>query len=101
MARKKKTPQEELREAVNSCYERYHRWEKARKNGVPDPYWCDGMNLNLLRNHISYEKGKIRNICEKHKLPFPAIFYRPLPVKKHPDFIVEGGVNKNGLGKCS
>lgn len=73
MAKKSKTPQEQMQEAVAELVERYNRWQNLYKNGCFDPSYCDGMNLNLVRNHIQFAKRKIEKLVEEHKeLSFPA-----------------------------
>lgn len=73
MAKKSKTPQEQMQEAVAELVERYNRWQDLYKNGCFDPNYCDGMNLNLVRNHIQFAKRKIEKLVEEHKeLSFPA-----------------------------
>ena len=32
----------------------YKHWDDLKKNGCSDPAWPDGVNLNLVRNHIIY-----------------------------------------------
>ncbi len=91
MAKKKKTALEELQELVTDCAERYVRWTNLRTNGGSDPYWSDGCNLNLVRNHIKYAKNRIKEHCAKHNLVIPAIYYRPLPPKMPNDFYVVTG----------
>ncbi len=91
MAKKKKTVAEELKELVEDCAERYSRWTKLRTNGGSDPYWSDGINLNLLRNHIKYAKHQIKEHCAKHGLVIPAIYYRPMPPEMPNDFYVVTG----------
>lgn len=73
MAKKSKTPQEQMQEAVAELVERYNRWQDLYKNGCFDPSYCDGVNLNLVRNHIQFAKRKIEKLVEEHKeLSFPA-----------------------------
>lgn len=73
MAKKSKTPQEQMQEAVAELVERYNRWQDLYKNGCFDPSYCDGVNLNLVRNHIHFAKRKIEKLVEEHKeLSFPA-----------------------------
>lgn len=73
MAKKSKTPQEQMQETVAELVERYNRWQDLYKNGCFDPNYCDGMNLNLVRNHIQFAKRKIEKLVEEHKeLSFPA-----------------------------
>lgn len=73
MAKKSKTPQEQMQETVTELVERYNRWQDLYKNGCFDPNYCDGMNLNLVRNHIQFAKRKIEKLVEEYKeLSFPA-----------------------------
>ena len=32
----------------------FAQWEDIKENGCQDPSWPDGVNMNLVRNHISY-----------------------------------------------
>ena len=34
--------------------ERLAHWIDIFNNGCSDPFWCDGVNMNLARNHIIY-----------------------------------------------
>lgn len=34
--------------------ERFSRWDTIMRDGCSDPTWPDGVNLNLVRNHIIY-----------------------------------------------
>ena len=89
--KKKKTAAEELKELVEDCAERYTRWHTLRTEGGSDPFWSDGVNLNLLRNHIKYAKHQINEHCAKHGLVIPAIYYRPMPPEMPNDFYVVTG----------
>ena len=37
----------------------YQRWAELYEKGGPDPFYPDGINLNLVRNHIIYYKRRI------------------------------------------
>lgn len=37
--------------------ERFHTWNQIAQHGCSDPFWPDGVNLNLIRNHIIYYYG--------------------------------------------
>ena len=37
-------------------------WRDLRENGCNDPFWPDGVNLNLVRNHIIYGLRKIAEL---------------------------------------
>lgn len=95
MAKRKITPAQELQQFVYKLAERYKHWAQERKDGCVDPNWSDGVNLNLVRNHIINFKRQIRLICDKFGLTIPAIYYRPLPPKMPSDFFVIGGKNYN------
>ena len=42
--------------------ERYRHWENIYLDGCSDPIWPDGVNLNLVRNHIIYYKRMLEEI---------------------------------------
>ena len=43
----------------------YERWNHILQNGAGDPFWKDGANMNLVRNHIIHYKRQ----CEAELLP--------------------------------
>lgn len=90
MAKRKPTPAEQLREHVDRLTERYAHWEAERKEGCVAPNWSDGVNLNLVRNHIISEKRQICVTCDKFGLIVPAIYFRPLPPVMSADFFATG-----------
>lgn len=42
-----------------SLLESYARWRYLYENGGQDPTWADGVNINLVRNHIIHYKQMI------------------------------------------
>ena len=38
------------------------RWNDIKENGCSDPFWPDGVNMNLIRNQIIYAIRKITEI---------------------------------------
>lgn len=38
------------------------RWRYIKKYGCSDPFWPDGCNMNLVRNHIIYYLMKIQEL---------------------------------------
>ena len=54
-------------------------WEDIWENGCSDPFWPDGVNLNLIHNHICYEKDEIRRLCKESGESPPPEFYFPTP----------------------
>ena len=95
MAKYKLTPAQQLREHVNKLAERYAHWEQERRDGCVDPNWSDGVNLNLVRNHIINFKRQIRRTCDNFNLPIPAIYFKALPPEMPADFFVMDGKNYN------
>lgn len=55
----------------------YAHWQDLYEHGGRDPFWSDGCNLNLVRNHIFYYKRMIEEdfpLYMAHEL-----YQRPLP----------------------
>lgn len=56
----------------------YAEWDELFKNGGSDPFWTDGVNLELVRNHIIYCKKMLAE-QENSLFGLPDIYYRELP----------------------
>ena len=56
----KENPLEELEKT-------YAQWESLYKQGGSDPFYPDGVNLNLVRNHILYFKRQIEETQPLYK----------------------------------
>src|SRR5690554_300319 len=54
-------------------------WQRINEFGCNDPFWEDGANMYLVRNHILYYKQKIKELCTAERLPLPDIYYEPTP----------------------
>lgn len=67
----RKEKKEDNEKELQVCYD---RWEHLYQHGGSDPFWADGCNLNLVRNHIIYYKKRLEE--EKR---FPNIYYRETP----------------------
>lgn len=66
----KENPLEELEKA-------YAQWESLYKQGGSDPFYPDGVNLNLVRNHILYFKRQIEETQPLYKNT--EVYRRELP----------------------
>ena len=55
----------------------YAKWENIHVHGCSDPSWADGVNLNLIRNHIISYKQQMAGTLLEHL--YLEIFNRPLP----------------------
>lgn len=76
---KKKTPEQELKALCKNICQEIDHWEDLNRNGCSDPFWSDGCNMNLTRNHIIYAKLQIAEICEDHGISIPDEMYLPTP----------------------
>ena len=67
------------RDFGDELQERFDRWGEIVLNGCGDPFWEDGVNLNLVRNHIIH----LKNLCEDELKPeeYPEQYYRETPPK--------------------
>ncbi len=65
----------------------YERWEELYKNGGSDPFFSDGQNLELVKNHIIYYKKE----CEKtlNGEDYPQEYYRKLPPDVKSDYMAK------------
>ncbi len=69
----------ELQKIIGGIEESYKRWDNIFKNGCNDPSFPDGVNLNLIRNHIIYFKQLIEDICNSEGFDYPGVYYKILP----------------------
>ena len=60
---KKKTPQQELEQLRFQIRQSIGQWRYIKEHGCQDPFWTDGVNMNLVRNHIIYDKRQMEEIC--------------------------------------
>ena len=76
---KKKAPEQEVKALCKNIRQEIDHWEDINRNGCNDPFWADGCNMNLTRNHIIYAKRQIAQICEEHEMQVPEEMYLPTP----------------------
>ncbi len=74
LKKKLKKLEEELKDS-------FTRWHHLKENGGSDPFWEDGTNMNLVRNHIFHHKQEIKNICDKEGIPLPNVYSKDTPPK--------------------
>lgn len=74
---KRKKP--DLKSHVSELIDRYKRWVYIYENGCSDPCWEDGVNINLVRNHIIYRKFLIEELLGDNVLLYPDEYFFPLP----------------------
>lgn len=83
------TPTEsEIRAEINREFD---RWNDIAAHGCADPYWEDGVNMNLVRNHILYGY----NVLAERGFTTRTLFgefpeERPVPPKVDTRYTVRG-----------
>ena len=55
----------------------FARWYFIHEYGCSDPFWADGVNMNLVRNHIMYYKQQLSE--EATLFLLPKAYYREVP----------------------
>ncbi len=68
---KKKAPEQQLCDASKRIRQEINHWHYINKIGCQDPFWPDGCNMNLVRNHIISYKLEIQQICEGSGFALP------------------------------
>ncbi len=77
---KRKEISADYESALKNCFD---RWKHLREYGGSDPSFADGVNMNLVRNHIMYYKEKI----EETLPPYHEIYHRETPPKVDMDYM--------------
>lgn len=77
----------------------YARWDKLFTNGGFDPSWADGSNLNLVRNHILYDKEQLAK-QENSLLGLPEVYYRETPPEVDPGYMARPNVIRENARKA-
>ena len=68
---KELTQEQTLSKLCQGANDTITRWKQHKQNGCNDPGWPDGVNMNLLRNHLISYKRQIKELCAEHNLPLP------------------------------
>jgi hypothetical protein len=64
----------------------YARWNEVFTNGGSDPFWTDGVNLELVRNQIISYKQQLEKQGNS-LFGLPDIYYRELPPEVDPNYM--------------
>ncbi len=89
MGKKKFDPQKEIAECCKILRSTPKNWIHHRDHGCQDPFWADGANMNLLRNHMIYAKNTIRSICKEYGILEPAELGVPIPPYVNENFFAD------------
>ena len=85
-----------LSQLTNDLTKAFARWDHLFSHGGQDPFWPDGVNLNLVRNHILHYKRSIAEIVEADQdepsffgVTYPDIYYRATPDEVPRDYMAK------------
>lgn len=78
-----------LKDLERELQQAFDRWDELYEFGGHDPFWSDGCNLNLVRNHITYYKKELEKADEPQN--YPAIYYRETPREVPQDYMARSG----------
>lgn len=67
--------------------ERFQHYDEVLENGCDDPLWADGVNLNLIRNHIIIAKRNIEEVFSVED--YPDVYDRMTPEKINDDYMAK------------
>lgn len=84
---KQKTPEEVLQTLCDSLEEAHMRWQELYTKGGSDPFYTDGENLSIIRNHILYDQERAEKICLENGLERPSMLNKPIPPKVDVDYM--------------
>lgn len=76
---KAKTVEQQIADCRKNIVQEVQNWKSINNIGCNDPFWTDGVNLNLVRNHVIYYKNQISELCTEIGLPLPEEYYIPTP----------------------
>ena len=76
---KKETPEQQLNLLCRLIIRERDNWNYINENSCNDPFWPDGCNMNLTRNHIISYKRDIAELCEENGMPLPEEYFLKIP----------------------
>lgn len=65
----------------------YERWVHIFNEGCSDPTYHDGVNIDLVRNHILYDKSEIEKTLKQNYMAYPDEYFYPDPIILPQDFM--------------
>lgn len=92
------TAEDKVKEYRQCIRREIEHWKVINQNGCNDPFWSDGCNMNLTRNHIIYYQSKMREACTENQLPLPEEYYLSLPPKVDNNYMAN--LKQNTVRDC-
>lgn len=77
MSKEKPTQEQVLSKLCQGANDTIAQWKQLKQNGCNDPGWSDGVNMNLLRNHLVSYKRQIKELCAEYNLSLPKEAFLP------------------------
>lgn len=94
--RKEPSLERQLEEAIAGHKQSYDRWYHYWKYGGQDPFWPDGSNMQLIRNHIIYYKRQMKELCEQIGCSTPECYEDALPPEVDQSYMARRGEIESG-----
>lgn len=69
----------------------YKMWDEIAEHGCGDPFWEDGANMNIIRNHILYLRKQLISQAEEENVPIPQEAYWTIPPEVPDTYMVKSG----------
>jgi len=80
----KKEPQADYAAELEKAHD---RWDYVYEYGTSDPFYADGFNLNCIRSHINYYRGKIEETMKPED--YPEIYYKSIPAEFNKNYMAQ------------
>ena len=80
--------------------EAFKEWEYLKEHGGSDPFYADGTNMNLVRNHIMYYKNRMVEEYGRDYEKYPEIFYREAPPEVKDSYMARAGEIKDSAAQA-
>ncbi|MEQ3232286.1 hypothetical protein [Fusicatenibacter saccharivorans] len=84
---KQKTPEQKLKGLCANIIRERNHWIHINEYGCNDPFWPDGCNMNLTRNHIISYRREIEEICEETGMALPEEYFLKVPPEVDNDYM--------------
>jgi hypothetical protein len=85
--RKKPAPEQEYQKVCDKLHQSWDRWGRLKTEGGSDPFWPDGYNMNLVRNHVFHERRQILISSSEYGYDLPLLYYDEPPLEVPNNFM--------------
>ena len=82
---------------IQSIEDSYASWERYMTEGGSDPFWADGVNMNLICNHIISYRKQLEEMCVNGERP--DILNRELPPEMPDNYMARADEIREAAGK--